>query len=80
MPALTTVTTHNGFDTNGTWSPDGSNPQEVTNASGADDDVIWGDIAWSRDDWILFIAVQKVNSCFEVRTDKIRPDGSFTHR
>jgi hypothetical protein len=59
-----------------TIDPDGSNPQKVASSSGAIDDMQWGDIAWSRDDWILFSVAQNVNGCFKVRTDKIRPDGS----
>jgi Tol biopolymer transport system component len=59
-----------------TIDPDGSNPQEVASSSGAVDDMQWGDIAWSRDDWILFSVAQNANGCFKVRTDKIRPDGS----
>jgi Tol biopolymer transport system component len=59
-----------------TIAPDGSNPQKVASASGAIDDLQWGDPAWSRDDWILFVVLQNVNGCMKVRTDKIRPDGS----
>jgi hypothetical protein len=29
-----------------------------------DHDAIWCDIAWSRDDWIFFVVVQKVNGEF----------------
>jgi len=59
-----------------TINPDGSNPQEVASSSNTVDDMQWGDIAWSHDDWILFPVAQNVNGCFKVRTDKIRPDGS----
>jgi len=59
-----------------TMDPDGANPQKIASSSGAVDDMQWGDIAWSRDDWILFSVAQNVNECFKVRTDKIRPDGS----
>ena len=59
-----------------TMDPDGSNPQKIASSSGTVDDMQWGDIAWSRDDWILFSVAQNVNGCFKVRTDKIRPDGS----
>jgi len=92
-----TMVTHEGYDENGTWSPDGrriaylnpvhggtiwtiaadgANPQQVASASGALDDLQWGDLAWSHDDWILFVVAQNVNGCYKVRTDKIRPDGS----
>jgi Repeat of unknown function (DUF5648)/WD40-like Beta Propeller Repeat len=90
------VITHDGFDANATWSPDGrrvayinatqasiwtieadgSNPVRVANARGTADDKAWGDLAWSRDNWLLFTVGQTVNGCFKVRTDKIRPDGS----
>jgi Tol biopolymer transport system component len=59
-----------------TVAPDGSHPQKVASATGAIDDLTWGDLAWSRDDWLLFTVAQNVNGCFKVRTDKIRPDGS----
>jgi len=59
-----------------TIDPDGSNPQKIASSSETVDDMQWGDIAWSRDDWILFSVAQHVNGCFKVRTDKIRPDGS----
>jgi Tol biopolymer transport system component len=57
---------------------DGSNPQTVGSASGAPDDWIWGDIAWSREDWILFVVGQQTfdGSFCNSRVDKIRPDGS----
>lgn len=55
---------------------DGSNPTFVVGPSGAADDLTWGDLAWSRENWILFTAVQDVDGCFKVRTDKIRPDGT----
>jgi Tol biopolymer transport system component len=59
-----------------TIDADGANPQPIARSSGAIDDMQWGDIAWSSDDWILFSVAQNVNGCFKVRTDKIRPDGS----
>jgi len=55
---------------------DGSNPKLLIQPSGAPDDVIYGDLAWSWDDWILFSVVQNTNSCFKVRLDKIRPGGT----
>jgi Tol biopolymer transport system component len=55
---------------------DGSDRHRVAVWSGADDDVEWGDYAWSSDDWILFTAKQNLAGCFRVRLDKIRPDGS----
>jgi Tol biopolymer transport system component len=56
---------------------DGANPQTAGSASGAPDDWIWGDIAWSRQDWILFVVGQNVGGSFcNSRVDKIRPDGS----
>jgi len=54
---------------------DGSNPQRIAVSSNTVDDRQWGDIAWSRDNWILFSVAQDVDGCFKVRTDKIRPDG-----
>jgi hypothetical protein len=54
----------------------GSNPHRVAVWSGSDDDVEWGDYAWSSDDWILFTVKQTIGGCFKVRLDKIRPDGT----
>jgi hypothetical protein len=54
---------------------DGSNVHRIGGPSGSADDQRWNDIAWSRDDWIVFTVGQTVNGCFNVRVDKIRPDG-----
>ncbi|HEX4441171.1 MAG TPA: hypothetical protein VH854_13930 [Thermoanaerobaculia bacterium] len=55
---------------------DGSNPRLVGQPSGAQDDQRWADVAWSKDDWIFFTVGQTVNGCFNVRVDRIRPDGT----
>jgi len=59
-----------------TIAADGSDPRMVASASGAEDDLFWGDLAWSREGWLLFTVAQNPNGCFKTRTDKIRPDGS----
>lgn len=60
-----------------TITADGSNPVIVGSPSGAPDDWIWSDIAWSRDNWILVGVATTVNGAFcKSRLDKIRPDGS----
>lgn len=56
---------------------DGSNPRAVGSSGGTPDDMVWGDIAWSSDDWILFVVEEEPSGpCFKARLDKIRPDGS----
>lgn len=55
---------------------DGSHPQLVGQPSGALDDLTWGDLAWSRDNWLLFSVAQNTQHCFKVRLDKMRPDGT----
>jgi Tol biopolymer transport system component len=55
---------------------DGSSPMLLGRPSATLDDLQWGDLAWSRDDWILFSVAQNTNNCFKVRLDKIRPDGT----
>jgi Tol biopolymer transport system component len=59
-----------------TITADGSDLQKIASPTGASDDLQWGDPAWSRDNWILFVVLQKVRGCVKARTDKIRPDGS----
>ena len=61
-----------------TIDADGTNPQIVGSASGGLEDWVWGDIAWSTEDWILFVVGQNAtNGSFcNSRVDKIRPDGS----
>jgi len=61
-----------------TIAVDGSNPQTVGAASGAADDWVWGDIAWSRENWLLFVVGQNTaeGSFCNSRIDKILPDGS----
>ena len=62
----------------GLWimNADGSQAHRIATPSGAPDDQVWGDIAWSRGDWIMFVVAHNVGGCFKVRIDKIRPDGS----
>lgn len=56
---------------------DGTNPEVIGSASGAPDDWVWGDIAWSSENWILFVVGQTVDGSFcSSRVDKIRADGS----
>jgi len=55
---------------------DGSHPRLVGQPSGAVDDLTWGDLAWSRDNWLLFSVGQNTQHCFKVRLDKMRPDGT----
>jgi hypothetical protein len=57
---------------------DGSSAETIASASGAPDDLMWGDPAWSSDNWIAFVVAQNSNSgtCFKTRLDKMRPDGS----
>jgi hypothetical protein len=59
-----------------TVDADGANAQRIASARATPDDRIWGDLAWSRDDWLLFTVGQTIDGCFKVRLDKIRPDGS----
>lgn len=55
---------------------DGSRVHRIGRPSGSLDDKVWGDYAWSRDNWILFTVGQYSNNCFKARLDKIRADGS----
>jgi Tol biopolymer transport system component len=57
---------------------DGSEAHEVGRPSGSSLDFEWGDIAWSSQDWILFVVAENDanNTCFKTRLDKIRPDGT----
>jgi Tol biopolymer transport system component len=56
---------------------DGSNAQIIATSPHADLDGQWGDIAWSSDNWILFVVAQEqAGPCFKVRIDKMRPDGT----
>lgn len=57
---------------------DGSEAREIAKPSGDSLDLMWGDIAWSSQDWILFVVAERTqnNSCFKTRLDMIRPDGS----
>lgn len=66
------------YDNGSLWlmNADGSHPFVVAHPSGTLDDLSWGDLAWSSDDWILFTVVQKTHTCFKVRLDKMRPDGT----
>ena len=55
---------------------DGAYPMLLGQPSGALDDLRWGDLAWSRDNWLLFSVAQNTQNCFKVRLDKMRPDGT----
>jgi Tol biopolymer transport system component len=67
-----------GIQVNAMWvvGADGSSPQKIAAPAGTPDDMTWGDIAWSTENWILFSVAQTTNGCFKVRTDKILPDGT----
>jgi len=59
----------------------GSRPQttgavRVARARRTLDDQVWGDPAWSRDNWLVFTVIQDVGQCAKARLDKMRPDGS----
>ncbi len=55
---------------------DGSGAHEAARPGGDEKDLIWGDPAWSIDDWILMtVGEDRGGDCFKVRLDKIRPDG-----
>ena len=55
----------------------GHGARAVASNAGTPDDAVWGDIAWSSDDWILFVVAQEPGgACFKARLDKIRPDGT----
>lgn len=57
---------------------DGSGPHEIARPAGGDFDKLWGDPAWSSQDWILFVVAEAGlnGGCFKTRLDKIRPDGT----
>jgi Tol biopolymer transport system component len=57
---------------------DGTNAHEIARPSGSNLDHGWGDIAWSSEDWILFVVAENnaTNTCFKTRLDKVRPDGT----
>ena len=56
---------------------DGSKPEKVGAASGKPNDWVWGDIAWSKQNWIPFVVGETVNGAFcKSRVDKILPNGS----
>ncbi|MDD5368813.1 MAG: hypothetical protein PHQ40_07005, partial [Anaerolineaceae bacterium] len=57
---------------------DGSDAHEIGHPSGDRLDYEWGDIAWSSQDWMLFVVAENDanNSCFKTRLDKVRPDGA----
>ncbi len=57
-------------------NPDGTGQRLVGQPTGAMDDLVWHDFAWSSDNWIYFVVEQTTDSCLKVRLDKIRPDGT----
>jgi len=55
---------------------DGTGQHLAGQPTGAIDDLVWHDFAWSSDNWIYFVVEQNTNNCLKVRLDKIRPDGT----
>jgi hypothetical protein len=49
----------------------------VLDPVGPPSELTFGDIAWSSNDWILFVVAQDTMSCFKTRLDVIRPDGTL---
>lgn len=62
----------------GLWmmNADGTGARLVGRPDFGPENIVWGDFAWSKDDWILFAVGQNVAGCFKVRLDKMRPDGT----
>lgn len=71
------LSTRDGYQALWVMNADGSDAHEIGHPSGANLDVAWGDIAWSSQNWILFVVADKGASgaCFKTRLDKVRPDG-----
>ena len=58
---------------------DGSNAHQIAQPSGSATDVVWGDVAWSSQNWILFVVGENSGpgtNINKARMDKIRPDGT----
>ena len=55
---------------------DGTNARQIAAAAGTPLEMMWGDLAWSSENWLLFSVGQTVDGCFKVRIDKMLPDGS----
>lgn len=57
---------------------DGSDAHEIGHPAATVFDFVWGDLAWSSQDWILFVVAEKGanGDCFKTRLDKMRPDGT----
>jgi hypothetical protein len=67
-----------GMDAIWIVNADGSNAHEIAHTAGTVEDPTfgWGDLAWSRQEWILFTVFTDAQTCFRVRTEKILSDGS----
>ncbi|HLQ21831.1 MAG TPA: hypothetical protein VK132_01425, partial [Gemmatimonadales bacterium] len=59
-----------------TMSADGAGRRTILEPKGAPAELTFGDLAWSSDDWILFVVAQDTGGCFKTRIDKVRPDGA----
>ena len=72
------LSTRDGYQALWVMNADGSDAHEIGHPTGGNLDFVWGDIAWSSQNWILFVVAEKGRSdtCFKTRLDKIRPDGT----
>jgi hypothetical protein len=55
---------------------DGTEQRPIAAPAGTPSDLSWGDLAWSRDDWIVLVVAESIAGCRKTRLDKLRPDGS----
>ena len=62
----------------GIWimNADGSGAHRIARPAQTPGDMWWGDYLWSSDNWLYFSVAQKIDGCFKVRIDRMRPDGS----
>jgi Tol biopolymer transport system component len=62
----------------GIWimNADGSDRHRVIEPVGPPSEITFGDIAWSSNNWILFVVASRPNACFKTHLDVIRPDGT----